>query len=145
VELEGDASAFAVGNTYEIGFSSTEGRSLLMTCKSVSAEESGRFVAVLASSDTPAWLPQDRVQSVEIVMGSSVGYYIPESALVVQDGVEGVYIFRDSTVHFRRIDVIYRGEGYCIAAPRGERGEDYLDLYDILVTAGKKLYDGKVY
>lgn len=145
VELEGDASVFAVGDSYEINFSGAEGHSLLMTCENLLAGEDGRFVAVLSSNDTPAWLSHDRVQSVEIVVGSSQGYYIPESALVVQDGVEGVYIFRDSTVHFRRIDVIYRGEGYCIAAPRGERGEDYLDLYDILVTAGKKLYDGKVY
>lgn len=145
VELEGDPSVLAVGDTYEITFSRTDGRSLSMTCEQVSASEDGRFVAVLSSSDMPAWLPQDRSQPVEIVVGSSTGYYIPESALTVQNGVEGVYIFRDSTVYFRRIDVIHRGEGYCIAAPNEGRGEAYLDLYDLLVTAGKNLYDGKVY
>ena len=93
----------------------------------------------------PAWLSHDRVQPVEIVTGSSYGYYIPESALTWVDGVEGVYIFRDSTVYFRRIDVTYRGDGYCIAAPREGQGEGYLELYDLLITAGKNLYDGKVY
>ena len=145
VELEGDSSVFSVGTSYEIRFSRYDDRNLSMTCDRIAQGEDGRFVAVLSSSDTPAWLSHDRVQPVEIVVGSSVGYYIPESALVSLDGVEGVYIFKDSTVYFRRIEVIYRGEGYCIAAAREARGEDYLNLYDILITSGKNLYDGKVY
>ena len=116
-----------------------------MTCERVAVGSDGRLLAVFSTSDLPVWFSYDRVQPVEIVVGRSVGYYIPESALVTQDGAEGVYIFKDSTVYFRRIDVIYRGEGYCIAAQKGERGDNYLDLYDILITAGKNLYDGKVY
>lgn len=145
VEPEGDASELTVGETYEIRFSRTDNRSLDMICERVAQGADGRLVAVFSSDDMPAWLSHDRVQPVEIVTGSSHGYYIPESALTWVDGVEGVYIFRDSTVYFRRIDVTYRGDGYCIAAPREGQGEGYLELYDLLITAGKNLYDGKVY
>jgi hypothetical protein len=60
------------------------------------------------------------------------------------DGVEGVYIFKDSTVYFRRIEILYRGDGYCVVAEQNGR-EDYLALYDLLVTSGEDLYDGRVF
>ena len=145
VEMEGNAGLFAPGYSYEIHFSRDADHSLSMTCERTVEGSDGRFLAILSSNDLPAWFSYDRVQPVEVVVGSTVGYYIPDSALVTRDGVVGVYIFKDSTVYFRRIDVIYRGEGYCIAAQKGERGDDYLDLYDILITSGKNLYDGKVY
>lgn len=145
VEMTGSATDFCVGDSYEIRFSQGESRSLSMTCERLVEGSDGRFIAIFSSSDLPADFSYTRIQSVEIVVGSSVGYYIPESALVTVDGVEGVYIFKDSTVRFRRIDVIWRGDGYCIAAEKSGRGEEYLDLYDILITAGKNLYDGKVY
>jgi hypothetical protein len=55
-----------------------------------------------------------------------------------------VYIFKDSTVYFRRIEVLYRGDGYCIVAEQNGR-EGYLALYDLLVTSGENLYDGRVF
>ena len=145
VELNGDFSLFSVGDTYDIGFLEDGERQLSMTCDAVIPGENGRFLVTFSSNDHPADFAYERVQRVEITVGSSTGYYIPDSALVQQDGVDGVYIFKDSTVYFRKIEIIYRGEGYCIAAARGDREEDYLDLYDILITAGKNLYDGKVY
>ncbi|MBQ8440522.1 MAG: hypothetical protein IJX19_07670 [Clostridia bacterium] len=145
VELSGDASLFSVGDRYDVGFSEDGERRLSMTCEAVTAGEDGRFLVTFSSGDHPSGFSYERIRRVEITVGSTTGYYIPESALVRQDGVDGVYIFKDSTVYFRKIEIIYRGEGYCIAAARGDRGEDYLDLYDILVTAGKNLYDGKVY
>ena len=145
VEVGGASSDFSVGDAYEVRFSGRSNHTLSMTCERVAEDADGRFLVILSSSDLPADFSYERVQSVELVVGSSVGYYIPESALVEQDGVEGVYIFQDSTVCFRRIDVVWRGEGYCIAAARDDGGEEYLKLYDLLITAGKNLYDGKVY
>ncbi len=145
VELWGDPSLFSVGEVYDIGFSGERDRKISMSCESVNAGADGRFVAVFSTSDLPAGFSYTRVQKVEITVGSTTGYYIPESALVELDGVDGVYIFKDSTVFFKKIEILYRGDGYCIAAEQGERGEDYLALYDILITAGKNLYDGKVY
>jgi hypothetical protein len=145
VEIAGDISLFEPGASYEISFPACEGSSLSMTCQKLIGSNDGRFAAIFSTEDSPAWFSYRRVQSVEITVGSSTGYYVPDSALVQSNGVDGVYIFRDSTVYFRRIEILYRGEGYCIVAEQGERGDDYLSLYDILITSGKNLYDGKVY
>ena len=61
------------------------------------------------------------------------------------DGADGVYVFENSTVSFRRVEILYRGDGYYIVAEQGERGDDYLSLNDRIVTAGKNVYDGRVY
>jgi hypothetical protein len=63
----------------------------------------------------------------------------------VQNAVTGVYVFEESTVRFRRIDVIWRGEGYAIAALPGEGSLTELYENDILIVSGNDLYEGKVY
>ena len=70
---------------------------------------------------------------------------VPASALHEVSGVEGVYIFKDSTAYFRRVRVLYRGDGYVIVAQNDNGDEAYLSLFDILITSGKDLYDGRVY
>ena len=40
------------------------------------------------------------------------------------------------------MEILYRGDGYCIAAEQGEAGA--LALNDLMVTFGDGLYDGKV-
>ena len=86
-----------------------------------------------------------RCQTVEITVGESEGFYIPETALVTQNGVTGVYVFEESTVRFRRADIIWRGDGYAIAALPGEGSLTALYENDILIVSGKDLYEGKVY
>lgn len=86
-----------------------------------------------------------RKQAVEITVGESEGFYIPETALVTQNGMTGVYVFEASTVRFRRADIIWRGEGYAIAALPGEGSLTALHENDVLIVSGKDLYEGKVY
>ena len=62
--------------------------------------------------------------------------------------MDGVYIFEESTVRFRRIRISYIGDGYLIASledddPNHETA--YLGLNDLMIMSGRKLYDGKVY
>lgn len=133
------------GDAYEVVFSENEDKELTLVCERVEVDENGRTLVVLYCNQTPTDFHYLRTQHVEIRVGECRGYYIPEQALTVQNGVDGVFIFENSTVYFRRIDILYRGDGYCIAAERAEQGEDYLSLNDIIVTAGKDLYDGRVY
>ena len=51
-------------------------------------------------------------------------------------------------MEFRRIAVLYEGDGYLIAAgtdPDPENDVPYLSLNDLMITSGKNLYEGKVY
>lgn len=135
-----------VGDTYTVQFPENGGRELQMQCgQLITAADGSRAIAVMTSTEVPSDFSYLRSQRVEIKLGDREGYYIPASALQVKDGVEGVYIFENSAVYFRRVEVLYRGDGYCIAAEQGERGDEYLALYDIMVTSGRDLYEGRVF
>ncbi len=139
---------FAVGGVYTVRFPDNEDLQLELTCEKLMENGSGGTVAVLRSDVTPSAFRYLRTQKAEITVGSVEGIYIPARAYVSLNGKDGVYVFEESTVRFRRIRVLYEGDGYLIAAltdeePDGETA--YLSLNDLMITSGKKLYDGKVY
>jgi hypothetical protein len=59
--------------------------------------------------------------------------------------VIGVYIFEESTVRFRKAEIIWRGEGYAIAKLPGENSATALRENDVMIVSGNNLYEGKVY
>ena len=137
------AAWFEEGDTLECTFPNNEDLTLRLVCHRIVSEED-RTTVILRSNDIPADFLYLRSQTVEITVDSCSGYYIPSSALHTVDGVEGVYVFRDSTARFCPIQILYRGDGYCIADEHAE-GDNTLSLNDILITGGDRLYDGKVY
>ena len=138
------AEGFRAGRTYQINFPDNEDRTLSLTLERMSTE-GDRVLAIFRSDEHPTDFVFYRVQTVEITVGESVGFYIPDAALREQNGAMGVYIFEESTVRFRRIEIVYRGDGYSIAALPGDDSLTELQENDILITSGKDLYEGKVY
>ena len=138
---------FEVGKEYTVSFPQNRDAQLTLTCESV-LSGAGGSVVVFRSDVTPSDFDFLRSQKVEITVGSVGGFYIPASAAVNLGGEMGVYIFDESTVRFCRISVLYEGDGYLIANeedPSPEHPIRYLGQNDLIVTSGKKLYDGKVY
>ena len=139
---------FSEGDLYEVSFPDNNGATMEMICERILQSEDGSTIAVLRSDVTPSDFRFLRMQRAEIIVGSMEGIYIPRQAYVSQDGMDGVYIFEESTVRFRRIRISYIGDGYLIASledddPNHETA--YLGLNDLMIMSGKKLYDGKVY
>ena len=148
VEFSDGGELFEEGVSYTVRFPENDGMELELICERLLEEDGAETVVILRSDVTPAAFRYLRSQTVEITVGSMDGIYIPEQALVTRDGVSGVYVFEDSTVRFRRVRVLYTGDGYLIAASEDdspENGIAYLALNDLMVTSGKNLYDGKVY
>ena len=138
------AASFRAGREYRFTFPENDDATAKLTLtKLVTGTDS--VLAVFVCESHPSDFLFYRKQTVEITVGESEGFYIPETALVVQNGVIGVYVFEESTVRFRRIDVIWRGEGYAIAALPGEGSLTELYENDILIVSGNDLYEGKVY
>lgn len=106
---------------------------------------SGKVLAVFRCESHPNDFLFYRKQTVEITVGETDGFYIPETALVTQNGITGVYIFEESTVRFRQADIIWRGDGYAIAKLPGEGSLTKLKENDIMIVSGNDLYEGKVY
>ena len=146
IEYDTSVSNLVVtGVEYRVNFPENNDLVLTLSCERVIASDDGRSILVLRANETPKDFEYLRAQHVEIEVGQCKGYYIPEQAMRSQDGVDGVYIFENSTVYFKRVEILYRGDGYYIVAEQGERGEDYLALNDIIITSGENLYHGKVY
>ena len=132
------APHFEAGGAYDVRFPDNGGRELRMICDRVLAEDGGA-VTILYTDEMPTDFVYLRSQRVEITVGSFVGYHVPDAAMRVQNGVEGVFIFEESTVRFRRVEVLYRGDGYCIVAEQGDRGKEYLAQNDMMITSGDNL------
>ncbi len=145
---DGAGELFEPDVKYRFRFPESNGMELSLLCERILTGQDGSTVVIFSSDVTPLEFRFLRSQNVEITVGSSSGFYIPQQALITQNGVTGVYIFEESTIRFRRIWVLYEGDGYLIAAQTDGQPEHeirYLELNDLIVTSGKNLYDGKVY
>jgi hypothetical protein len=145
VGFDGDAAEFvAEQGAYTFTFPENRDKEIGMYCQRIVEADDGGIVAVFASDEVPTDFVWKRSQTVEITVGSTTGYYVPDAALHETDAGTGVYVLDGSTVYFRRVEILYRGDGYSIAAEQGDRG-DYLALNDLMVTSGEDLYDGRVF
>ena len=140
-----EKSLFSEERSYVFCFPDNDDREIRLTCTRLIEGADGGAVGVFEAQETPADFLYFRVQRVQITTDLCEGYYVPESALQTKDGVSGVYIFKNSTVCFRRIEILHEGDGYYIVAENSGADEEYLSLYDILITSGKNLYEGRVY
>ncbi len=138
------AASFRVGREYRFTFPENDDTTATLTLeKTVTGE--GTVLAVFRCESHPNDFLFYRKQTVEITVGETEGFYIPEAALVTLDGVMGVYVFEESTVRFRQAHIIWLGEGYAIAELPGEGCATELRENDILIVSGNDLYEGKVY
>ena len=146
VVLDADEKAvFRENRGYTFAFPDNMGSTIRLTCTRLIEGADGGAVGVFEASEIPSDFAFFRTQRVEITANESEGYYVPESALQQKDGVSGVYILKDGIVRFRRIEILYFGDGYYIVSENTEENEEYLSLYDMLITSGKNLYEGRVY
>lgn len=159
-------NTFPKGSECVAEFKSNE-ISLTMTVEQIIEGES-EAVFVLSSRQVPQGFDFSRVQKIELVEAEYTGLRVPIGAVRIVNGETGVYILDGSTVRFRAISVIYRGDGICIVDPdpdgtkkknEGENGDGasddeneaenenktpWLSLHDNLIVSGKGLYDGRV-
>lgn len=153
-------NTFAAGTFCKVNFKANE-MTLDMKVEKV-LEGSGEAVFILSTREVPTGFDYTRVQKIELVEAEYTGLRVPVGAVRIVNGETGVYILDGSTVRFRSISVLYRGDGICIVDPgsKDDAGENEdqdtnedessekktrrLELHDNLITGGKGLYDGRV-
>lgn len=134
------------GSYYQMTFS--DGRVLEMHLDRIDRPETSEGILIF-SSGTMVDLPEGRMLEVELLVDSVSGYRVPEQALYQQKGFDGVYVLSSSEVIFRRVTVLYRGNGYAVVAERDYSTENYrefLNLNDqvIISLSDGELYDGRI-
>lgn len=119
--------------------------SSLLEAEVVSVENcgDGKSIYVFQCDRLTSAVVQGRTAHFKLVISSYGGLRVSRGAIRYNDeGERGVYIVRGTSLAFRKINVLYWGEDYVICSQ--ETGEDYLKLYDRIVTEGRDLYEGKV-
>ena len=158
-----EAAQMEDGGAYEITFPYNGNKTMSLELYCVIPELPGaNAVAIFRSTQIPSGFDYTRMQPVQIHTAEYRGFEIPQSALRILDGWEGVYILDEVTVDFRRVHIAYEGDGYYIvtgddgSALSVETGDDtatdtadecpydWIQMNDVVIAEGRGLYVGKV-
>lgn len=146
---EGDTVTLRVGS---------DGKQLNVKVVSVEQGSDEKKICIFECDEINSTVVMSRTARFKLVKNSYGGLRVPRKALRYNDDNEcGVFVERGQIIVFKKVDVIYWADDYVICRqnvykktenesdPDTERqiDEDYLKLYDIIVTEGKELYDGK--
>lgn len=149
---EDNAARFEVGGTYTFTFIDNDGTELpLHLVRKLDGQGKEDDVLIFSCDRTPKNFSFLRTQRVQSVVEQVTGYRVPVEALREHNGEKGVYVLSDSSVEFRRITIVRQGSGYYIVqtaeqdAAGGAGMAKYLQYGDLIITAGRDLYIGKMY
>lgn len=137
-----EAELFAIGEAYPVSFPESGDLTVTMRLCEIRPGD-GENLLLFRSEEIGAGTSVRRFPRAEIAVSRLSGFTVPEKALHEHNGDTGVYVLDGSIVAFRKVEILYRGDGYCIVRETGESG--YLALNDLMILSGKNLYDGKVY
>lgn len=110
-------------------------------------DKKGKTAVIFVCSDINPQILRLRREKAELVMKAHTGFVINSGEIRVierADGtkINGVYILRGNIVSFRRINMIYSGNGFILSGSTSQGG--YVKLYDEIITSGRNLRDGAV-
>lgn len=146
--VKGISDTFSVGSPYVISFPDNENRSFEMTLQNIVFDSTeARSVMIFECGIVDGDFDYLRVQRVNITHRNVSGYRIPEEAVCELGGNTGVYILKDGMASFRKIIVLYEGDGYYIVSPENSNSGDYyiyLEPNDNIILNCKNMYEGKV-
>jgi len=136
------AQTFSEGGTVSLRFPVSGAEPFTASVRKVNYTGEEALVILKCTNMSQAYAVM-REQAVQIVTKKYVGLYVPDGAIRVIDGVQGVYVLIGVEVKFRRIDVLWSCEEYAVVKAC-ETGSGGLQLYDDIITKGNNLYDGKL-
>lgn len=146
----------SAGDTAEIRVGS-DGKKFKVTLISKQITNDNKAVCVFECDRLDAVVVSGRTARFKLIINSYGGLRVPRKALrYSEEGERGVFVEYGQTLVFKKVDVLYWADDYVICQQNvlkkydddddyAERvlDDDYLKLYDIMVTEGKDLYDGK--
>ncbi len=146
--------SISAGDTAEIRVGS-DGKKFKVKLVSKNITDDNKAVCVFECDRLDAVVVSGRTARFKLIINSYGGLRVPRKALRYNDGGElGAFVEYGQTLVFKKVDVLYWADDYVICKQNvlkkyddeyAERvlDDDYLKLYDIMITEGKDLYDGK--
>ena len=143
-----ESQALREGAVYAVTFA--DGTVLDMSLdRMLTSPEEDRSVLILKSGHMPEGFSWERVQTVTVAMGQTQGLRVPQNALLTgKDGEMGVWILDVARVYYRRVEIIWQGDGYVLVreSDRTEEGHEHdLGYQELIITrTDEELFDGKL-
>lgn len=149
---EADAARAKACGTLTLRFARGVERDLTMSVAHVSEAENGQAVLVLSCRRYLSEVTLLREQNADLIFTTYEGLRVPNAALHIDEsGTTGVYCRVGLTAYFKPVEVLFRGEDYCLVSPVkvDSTRESVIRLYtlrvgDELILTAEELYDGKV-
>jgi putative membrane fusion protein len=146
--VKGVSDSYVIGQSYSVKFPDADNRTLAMTLSDVIYDQTNsKSIMLFSCGVVDASFDYLRIQRVEIISKNVSGFRIPASAVCEVSGVTGVYILKDGRATFRKITVLYEGDGYYIVSADYTANGGYyvyIELNDSIITDPKNMYEGKV-
>ena len=143
-----EAAELVDGRTYAVTFPYNGNKVINMQLHSVIPALPGEgAILVFVTGTIPENFDYTRMQPVQIGTVEYSGFRVPISAVRVIDECQGVYILDQVTVRFRRVQIVYEGDGYYICTggePEENAKYPWIQMNDVIITEGINLYEGKV-
>ena len=146
--VKGISSTYSVGSDYNVTLPDIGNRTISMKLHRIVDDSTGaRSLMIFSCGVIDSDLSCLRACRVSITQRDISGYRIPVSAVCEVSGNTGVYITKDGMASFRKIVILYEGDGYYIvSADNSNSGEYfiYLEPNDNIIIDSKNMYEGKV-
>ena len=136
------------GTVYDVTFS--DETKVEMTLDRILHEDGDdRCVLILKTGHMPQDFEYTRIQSVTLAVGETQGLRVPQTSLLTgKDGEMGVYILDIAYVRYRKVDIIWHGDGYVLVRENDRSAEGHendLGYQELIITrSDEELYDGKL-
>lgn len=127
-----DFRGFTAGKEYNITFTAGKGTEVSMKLEQYTVTDDGSVFMVFSSSRIPENMVWSRRQAVKIEYAVYDGYRVPVGAVHSYEGMTGVYTLHGGYVYFRRINIVYEGEGYFIVSRYADVEPGKPDIYYVL-------------
>lgn len=150
------ASTYSDGKAYGVLFPYSGGIELSMKLeRRITQTDRDSVVLIFSSKELPEGFDYARMQTVQLVKETYSGIRVSADALRILDGVTGCYVLDGTHVVFKKADILYRTEEYIICnvpynsikenrEDKAYISDEYISLYDTVITSGEDLYVGKV-
>jgi len=140
------AARLEVNTTYSVKLENTDS-TLPFQLIVLNKGEQDEYAAVLRCNLMNKQVSAFRKGDAEIIYANKTGLKISTAAVRTVKNEKtgkdekGVYIDKNGVVRFRRIDIIFWGDGYVIV---GNNGTNELKMYDQVIVSGRRLKEGDI-
>lgn len=146
--VKGISDTYSEGEFYDVTFPDCGNETYNMQLTRIIPDSTGaKSIMVFACGVVDGDFDNIRVQQINITHRDVRGYRVSASAVCEIGGNTGVYILKDGMASFRKVVILYEGDGYCIVSAEHSNSDDYyvyLESNDNIIIDYTNMYEGKV-